>query len=160
MEPCVISGNLMGDAARWGKFFKQRKNSWVCCAFLVRIYDCSAKRARQLPRFAAIWISIVYNLIVIWAAIPFPSPMFCNKYVITFWSTRGSILSPWPLMIWNGLGAANRKAWCKRNAAIYIKPLTILSAVSRLLFHKVSFQMVSIAFGVDRFPSWKLPAVI
>ena len=21
MEPCVITGNLMGDAARWGKFF-------------------------------------------------------------------------------------------------------------------------------------------
>ena len=41
--------------------------------------DCTAKRTRQLPRFAAIWISIVYNLIVIWAAIPFPIPMFAKN---------------------------------------------------------------------------------
>ena len=35
-----------------------------------------------------------------------------------------------------------------------------LNAAQLLLFHKVSFQMVSIAFGVDRFPNWKLRAVI
>jgi hypothetical protein len=63
-------------------------------------------------------------------------------------------------MILNGLGAVNRKARCKRNPAIYIKPLIILNAVSPLLFYKVSFQMVSIAFGVDRLPNWKLRAVI
>ena len=63
-------------------------------------------------------------------------------------------------MIWNGLGEASREARYKRNPAIYIKLLTILNAVQPLLFHKVSFQLVSIAFVVDRLPNLKLRAVI
>ena len=63
-------------------------------------------------------------------------------------------------MIWNGLGEANREARCKRNPASYIKPLTILNAVQPLLFHKVNFQLVPIAFVVECLPNWKLRAVI
>ena len=65
MKPCVISGNLIEDVGRWGKFFEAKEELVSVLRVLVKIYDCSAKRARQLPRFAAIWISIVYSLIAI-----------------------------------------------------------------------------------------------
>ena len=63
MEPCVISGNLIEDVGRWEKFFEAKEELVSVLRVLVKIYDCSAKRACQLPGFAANWISIVYNLI-------------------------------------------------------------------------------------------------
>ena len=58
----------------------------MCCAFLVRIYDCSAKRARQLPRFAAIWISIVYKFNRYMSGHSFPKPnvlqQICDYFLV------------------------------------------------------------------------------
>lgn len=65
-----------------------------------------------------------------------------------------------PLMIWNGLGALNYKAWCKPKPSSYIKPLSISSAEWSLLSHTLRFQMVAIAFGVGHFLSWKRRALI
>ena len=61
MEPCVISGNLIENVGRWGKFFEAKEELVSVLRVFGENLRLLGKCARQLPRFAAIWISIVYN---------------------------------------------------------------------------------------------------